>query len=130
LTSNQKVHLMEKIIILLVLFCLTIFLVTSLVIILSLILAKKNYLNREKSSPFECGFDRNCNHRLPFSLRFFLITIIFLIFDVEIVLLLPSVITFKRSEIIYWGGILIFFLIILIYGVYHEWRQGALNWAI
>ena len=67
------------------------FFVVMAVISLALILSIKTKKDREKRSPFECGFDRNSSSRLPFSLRFFLITIIFLIFDVEIVILLPAI---------------------------------------
>nr|YP_009684888.1 NADH dehydrogenase subunit 3 [Daphnia similis]AYE40153.1 NADH dehydrogenase subunit 3 [Daphnia similis] len=101
-----------------------------LILSLSLILGKKVKLNREKSSPFECGFDSNSNFRLPFSLRFFLITIIFLIFDVEIVMLIPSVYSLTKSILIYWGGVFLLFIMILLLGLFHEWKQGALNWAL
>nr|YP_010271176.1 NADH dehydrogenase subunit 3 [Simocephalus serrulatus]UKB87188.1 NADH dehydrogenase subunit 3 [Simocephalus serrulatus] len=107
----------------------TVFLITSVVLLLSLILAKKIKMNREKSSPFECGFDTNSNNRLPFSLRFFLITIIFLIFDVEIVMLLPCVSTLNLAVVEYWAEVYMFFILILLLGLFHEWNQGALNWS-
>nr|QVT15620.1 NADH dehydrogenase subunit 3 [Simocephalus sibiricus] len=106
-----------------------VFLITLVVLILSLILAKKTKMNREKSSPFECGFDSNSNHRVPFSLRFFLITIIFLIFDVEIVMLLPCIFTLNLSSLFSWSLVYFFFLVILLVGLLHEWNQGALNWS-
>nr|UBS93984.1 NADH dehydrogenase subunit 3 [Saperda tetrastigma] len=99
-----------------------------LVIMLNLI-SKKSLIDREKSSPFECGFDPKSPARLPFSLQFFLIAVIFLIFDVEITLLLPLIITLKISSISNFSFITLFFILILVLGLYHEWNQGALNWA-
>nr|QVM79263.1 NADH dehydrogenase subunit 3 [Vesperus sanzi] len=99
-----------------------------LVIILNLV-SKKSIMDREKSSPFECGFDPKNNARLPFSLQFFLIAVIFLIFDVEITLLLPMILLMKITNNIQFAFIMIFFMVMLLLGLYHEWNQGALNWA-
>nr|QUB01607.1 NADH dehydrogenase subunit 3 [Pheropsophus occipitalis] len=93
------------------------------------ILSKKTFMDREKNSPFECGFDPKNSARLPFSLQFFLIAVIFLIFDVEIALLLPMIMIMKISNLISWMFISFFFLLILLIGLYHEWNQGALNWS-
>nr|YP_010238873.1 NADH dehydrogenase subunit 3 [Anoplophora horsfieldi]QTE20922.1 NADH dehydrogenase subunit 3 [Anoplophora horsfieldi] len=99
-----------------------------LIMLLNLI-SKKSFSDREKSSPFECGFDPKNPARLPFSLQFFLIAVIFLIFDVEITLLFPLIITLKISNLLNYSMIFIFFIMILIMGLFHEWNQGALNWA-
>nr|URX53713.1 NADH dehydrogenase subunit 3 [Kalotermitidae sp. 2 AB-2022a] len=99
------------------------------VMMLTSVLSKKNIEDREKSSPFECGFDPKSSARLPFSLRFFLIAVIFLIFDVEIALLLPMTIVMIMSNLKSWSMIGTLFLIILIIGLYHEWNQGSLEWA-
>nr|YP_009185898.1 NADH dehydrogenase subunit 3 [Olophrum piceum]ALO70800.1 NADH deshydrogenase subunit 3 [Olophrum piceum] len=106
-----------------------IFMVTTIMMILASILSKKTFSDREKNSPFECGFDPKSSARLPFSLQFFLIAVIFLIFDVEITLLIPLILTIKITNIMNYMIIMIFFLIILLMGLYHEWNQGALNWA-
>lgn len=97
--------------------------------LLASLLAKKRIIDREKASPFECGFDPKSSARLPFSLRFFLIAVIFLIFDVEIALLLPASMTLFYTDVNYWILICVIFLGILLLGLYHEWKQGALNWA-
>nr|ADW41383.1 NADH dehydrogenase subunit 3 [Drosophila flavomontana] len=106
-----------------------IMMISFIVMILASILSKKTLADREKSSPFECGFDPKSSSRLPFSLRFFLITIIFLIFDVEIALILPMIIIFKFSNLMIWSTTSIIFILILLIGLYHEWNQGMLNWS-
>nr|AZH80854.1 NADH dehydrogenase subunit 3 [Caridina meridionalis] len=103
--------------------------IVTVVMFISSILAKKTILDREKSSPFECGFDPKSSARLPFSLRFFLIALIFLIFDVEITLILPLASIMNFTNIKSWVFTGVFFLVILLLGLYHEWNQGALEWA-
>nr|UFZ13849.1 NADH dehydrogenase subunit 3 [Neochauliodes fraternus] len=103
--------------------------ISFIVMILANILSKKSFIDREKSSPFECGFDPKNSARLMFSLRFFLIAVIFLIFDVEIALLLPLIMIYSSSNISIWLITSFLFILILLIGLYHEWNQGALNWA-
>uniref|UniRef100_A0AAU7BA48 NADH-ubiquinone oxidoreductase chain 3 n=1 Tax=Notoplectron campbellense TaxID=3073457 RepID=A0AAU7BA48_9ORTH len=106
-----------------------IFLISTIVMLLASTLSNKTIHDREKNSPFECGFDPMNSARLPFSLQFFLIAVIFLIFDVEIALLLPMIFTFQWSNIQIWMYTLMFFILILLIGLFHEWNQGALEWA-
>nr|AMP43774.1 NADH dehydrogenase subunit 3 [Rhagio sp. KW-2016] len=103
--------------------------ISNIVMLLALILSKKTVTDREKSSPFECGFDPKSSARLPFSLRFFLIAIIFLIFDVEIALILPMIVILNFSNLMMWSITSIIFIFILLIGLYHEWNQGALEWS-
>nr|QVM79237.1 NADH dehydrogenase subunit 3 [Grammoptera ruficornis] len=106
-----------------------IMMIISIMIIIINLISKKSFMDREKSSPFECGFDPKNTARLPFSLQFFLIAVIFLIFDVEITLLMPMILAFSLSNLINYSLIFIFFIMILLLGLFHEWKQGALNWA-
>nr|ACR50300.1 NADH dehydrogenase subunit 3 [Neopomacentrus taeniurus] len=85
--------------------------------------------DQEKLSPYECGFDPLGTARLPFSIRFFLVAILFLLFDLEIALLLPlpwgdqlpsPMLTFT------WAFIVLFLLTL---GLIYEWLQGGLEWA-
>nr|YP_010352833.1 NADH dehydrogenase subunit 3 [Opisthocentrus zonope]UOD76614.1 NADH dehydrogenase subunit 3 [Opisthocentrus zonope]UOF73351.1 NADH dehydrogenase subunit 3 [Opisthocentrus zonope] len=85
--------------------------------------------DHEKLSPYECGFDPLGSARLPFSLRFFLVAILFLLFDLEIALLLPlpwgdqlasPLLTFLWATAV---------LTLLTLGLIYEWLQGGLEWA-
>lgn len=100
---------------------------------LSVIIAVASYLlsdkspDKEKVSVYECGFDPFHSPGKPFSIRFFLIAILFLVFDLEISYLFPwsyssSVISLKGHLIV------ILFLIILTAGLIYEWLKGGLEW--
>nr|YP_010595306.1 NADH dehydrogenase subunit 3 [Pampus liuorum]AIH00460.1 NADH dehydrogenase subunit 3 [Pampus argenteus]AIZ97029.1 NADH dehydrogenase subunit 3 [Pampus sp. Li et al., 2014]AVN90160.1 NADH dehydrogenase subunit 3 [Pampus cinereus]WAJ58177.1 NADH dehydrogenase subunit 3 [Pampus liuorum]WAJ58190.1 NADH dehydrogenase subunit 3 [Pampus liuorum] len=83
----------------------------------------------EKLSPYECGFDPLGSARLPFSLRFFLVAILFLLFDLEIALLLPLPWGDQLSSPLttfLWATSV---LILLTLGLIYEWMQGGLEWA-
>nr|ARH54944.1 NADH dehydrogenase subunit 3 [Coleoptera sp. 3 AH-2016] len=107
---------------------LILFIMLILVLVLNLI-SKKTFYDREKNSPFECGFDPKNLARLPFSLQFFLIAVIFVIFDVELTLLLPAILIIKISSFINLSLTLNLFIFILIIGLFHEQNQGSLNWV-
>nr|AEL97415.1 NADH dehydrogenase subunit 3 [Tetronarce macneilli] len=83
----------------------------------------------EKLTPFECGFDPLGSARLPFSIRFFLVAILFLLFDLEIALLLPLPWADQLNNpmlTILWATIIITLLTL---GLVYEWLQGGLEWA-
>nr|UFZ13948.1 NADH dehydrogenase subunit 3 [Taeniochauliodes attenuatus] len=103
--------------------------ISSIMMVLASIISKKTFNDREKLSPFECGFDPKSSARMMFSLRFFLIAMIFLIFDVEIALLMPFLYIMNYSNLWMWSLTSFMFLLILLIGLYHEWNQGALKWA-
>nr|UPL65759.1 NADH dehydrogenase subunit 3 [Physomerus sp.] len=105
-------------------------LISLSLMILCSIISKKSSMDREKMSPFECGFDPKSNARMPFSLQFFLIAILFLIFDIEIALILPMIITMKTSNIMSWAITMTVFITILIMGLYYEWKNGMLEWVL
>lgn len=98
-----------------------------LIVLINLLFSKKLIKNREKRSPFECGFDVQSVNRLPFSLQFYLIRIIFLIFDVEIALILPIVKSFFFLLYLVRINCIIIILILLV-GLLIEWKEGALKW--
>nr|AYD74806.1 NADH dehydrogenase subunit 3 [Pycnonotus finlaysoni] len=83
----------------------------------------------EKLSPYECGFDPLGSARLPFSIRFFLVAILFLLFDLEIALLLPLPWATQLQDpttTLTWTSTLI---LLLTLGLVYEWIQGGLEWA-
>nr|QOJ45033.1 NADH dehydrogenase subunit 3 [Allobates nunciatus] len=83
----------------------------------------------EKVSPYECGFDPLGSARLPYSMRFFLVAILFLLFDLEIALLLPTPWATQLLSpllVIIWAFMIISLLTL---GFIYEWSQGGLEWA-
>nr|YP_009545890.1 NADH dehydrogenase subunit 3 [Ophiosteira antarctica]AYO99682.1 NADH dehydrogenase subunit 3 [Ophiosteira antarctica] len=83
----------------------------------------------QKVSPYECGFDPINSSRLPFSFRFFLIALLFLLFDLEIAILLPLPFSSSLESVNNSGPPLIIFLLILTIGLIYEWLNGGLDWA-
>ena len=81
----------------------------------------------EKNSPYECGFSPMGSLDAPFSIRFALVAILFVIFDIEIALLFPWALTFRQLG---WPGFIsvLCFLSILAVGFVYEWCSGALDW--
>ena len=101
-----------------------------LLLSVSLILGIGIISSFEKKSPFECGFDSRGSGRLPFSLRFFMLAILFLVFDVEVALLIPLVLGLCYNQLFFSVLGAIIFLIILLIGTLHEWRLGSLSWVL
>nr|YP_010758051.1 NADH dehydrogenase subunit 3 [Gunungiella acanthoclada]WEU80056.1 NADH dehydrogenase subunit 3 [Gunungiella acanthoclada] len=101
----------------------------NLIMFIALTLSKKKIFDREKNSPFECGFSTSFFSRFPFSLHFYLISILFLIFDVEITIILPLFYLMNTTNLYIYLIMFIFFISILILGLLHEWNQNILNWS-
>lgn len=100
-------------------------LLVIIVYILFVIIFYKNVLDIERISSYECGFEPNSYTRLSFSYRFFLISILFIIFDVEISLILPIPFLIGM-EFGFW--LFIIFIIVLILGLLYEYGCGSLDW--
>jgi NADH-quinone oxidoreductase subunit A len=90
------------------------------------VLAPKNP-DSEKLSAYECGFNAFDDARMKFDVRFYLVAILFIIFDLEVAFLFPWAITFGDLG---WFGFwsMMFFLFVLTVGFVYEWRKGALEW--
>nr|UKE80293.1 NADH dehydrogenase subunit 3 [Phlogotettix monozoneus] len=98
-------------------------------IMIILLVSKKSIIDNQKATPFECGFNPMSYSRLPFSIHFFMIAVIFLIFDIEIIMIMPMILTVKTSMIKYWLLTSIMFTVILIVGLIHEWKNGMISWT-
>nr|AMO66555.1 NADH dehydrogenase subunit 3 [Scolia bicincta] len=84
----------------------------------------------EKASPYECGFEQQTNPKNPLSIHFFLISLIFLIFDVEITLLIPLVISMKLLNMFSFIKISLLVILILFIGVLIEYYSNSFKWMM
>lgn len=81
----------------------------------------------EKLSPYECGFEAFEDARMKFDVRFYLVAILFIIFDLEIAFLFPWALVFKDIGVTAIAAMAVF-LGILVIGFIYEWKKGALEW--
>nr|APU52728.1 NADH dehydrogenase subunit 3 [Cardiocondyla obscurior] len=104
-------------------------LISLLMILMNFLFSKKSFQDREKISPFECGFDPISSNYLPFSIHFFLISLIFLIFDIEITILIPLIhyLKYFNLHLIFTSMI---FLLILIMSLFFEYLEQSIDWKI
>lgn len=92
----------------------------------SLLVARQNPYG-EKLSAYECGFPPFSDARRKFDVRYYLVAILFIIFDVEIAFLFPWAVSLSRIGALgFWS--MMGFLAILVVGFVYEWRKGALDW--
>ena len=97
-----------------------------IIFFLSYFLILRNY-DIEKISAYECGFEPFEDTRSTFDVRFYLVAILFIIFDLEITFLFPwSLIFISLGSFGFWS--MMYFLIILTIGFIYEWQKGALDW--
>ena len=90
-------------------------------------ISSPNNPDPEKLSAYECGFDAFDDSRMEFDVRFYLVAILFIIFDLEIAFLFPWAITLGEIGIFgFWSMML--FLAVLTVGFIYEWKKGALDW--
>lgn len=98
----------------------------SVMVLLPMLIARQKP-DKEKLSPYECGFEVFSDARGKFDIRFYLVAILFIIFDLEVAFLFPWAITLGEIGVFgFWS--MMFFLGILTIGFIYEWKKGALEW--
>jgi len=83
--------------------------------------------DREKNSPYECGFEAFEDTRMKFDVRYYLVAILFIIFDLEIAFLFPWAVALTDIGIFGFWAMMVF-LAVLVVGFIYEWKKGALEW--
>ena len=93
----------------------------------SLLLGKR-VRNKVKDSPYECGMEPVGSARERSSVKFYLVAMIFILFDVEVVFLYPWAVAYDELG---WYGLLVMFLFfdLVLWGYYYVWKKGVLNWS-
>ena len=101
--------------------------IAGLVIFLNKILGPKGHSSESKSEPFECGLSPLSSPTGHFSIKFYLLAMFFILFDVEIVWLFPWAVILREVK---WAGLfeMFAFLFVLVIGFLYAWKKGALEW--
>ncbi len=99
----------------------------GLVFILAAIIIAVRNPDPEKTSAYECGFNAFDDARMKFDVRFYLVSILFIIFDLEVAFLFPWAVGFKTMGALGFWSMMVF-LGVLTVGFAYEWKKGALEW--
>ena len=99
----------------------------SLVMVLASFLAARQLPNPEKLSPYECGFAPFEDARTKFDVRYYLVAILFITFDLEVAFLFPWAVTLGSIGLFGFWSMMVF-LAVLTVGFIYEWKKGALEW--
>lgn len=83
--------------------------------------------NVEKLSPYECGFEAFEDARMKFDVRFYLVAILFIVFDLELAFLIPWAVVWREVGMVGIAAVSVF-LFLLVVGFAYEWKKGALEW--
>ncbi len=99
----------------------------AVVIVLASFIVARQRPDSEKLSPYECGFEPFSDARSKFDVRYYLVAILFIIFDLEVAFLFPWAVTLGKIGLFgFWS--MMGFLFILTVGFIYEWKKGALEW--
>ncbi|MCP5076203.1 MAG: NADH-quinone oxidoreductase subunit A [Rhodobacteraceae bacterium] len=99
----------------------------GLVLILAAVIIAVRNPDAEKTSAYECGFNAFDDARMKFDVRFYLVSILFIIFDLEVAFLFPWAVSFKGLGALGFWSMMVF-LAVLTIGFAYEWKKGALEW--
>ena len=99
----------------------------SIVMVVASLVVGRQRPDPEKLSPYECGFEAFGDARRRFDVRYYLVAILFIIFDLEVAFLVPWAVTLGEIGLFgFWS--MVVFLAVLTIGFIYEWRKGALEW--
>ena len=99
----------------------------AVVIVVASFLVARQKPDSEKLSPYECGFEPFADARSKFDVRYYLVSILFIIFDLEVAFLFPWAVSLGKIGLFgFWS--MIVFLLVLTIGFAYEWKKGALEW--
>ncbi len=101
--------------------------VLAVILSISAVIVAVSNPDPEKSSVYECGFNAFDDSRMRFDIRFYLVAILFIIFDLEIAFLFPWAVAFKDVGLLGFWSMMVF-LAVLTIGFAYEWKKGALEW--
>ena len=102
-------------------------LIVFILLFLSIVVSPKA-ISVEKTSPYECGFEPFDDARKSFDIQYYIVGVLFLIFDLEVAFFFPWAVCLNSLNLFgFW--VMVFFLFLLLVGFIYEWQRGALDWS-